>query len=98
MHDYYSVQALNNLLFWPVTSRFANHLSSVSDETARHSVDGQHYSDSPIYRDTGCSLFPSCLSCPLSTCKGDLGPKDLRRQLRALRNRQTSSQVTAQGE
>lgn len=98
MHNYYSVQALNNLLFWPVTSRFADHLSTVREETAGQSGSGQHYSDSPVYRDTGCKLFPSCLSCPLSACKDDLDPKDLRRQLRVLRNRHTASQATAQGE
>lgn len=98
MHDHYSVQGLNNLLFWPVNSRFADHLSAVSEETAGLSGDGQHYAGSPIYRDTGCHLFPACLSCPLSACKDDLDPKDLRRQLRVLRNRQPASHAPAQGE
>ena len=97
MHDYYSVQVLNNLLFWPVTSRFADHLSTVGEETAGRSGDSQHYSGSPIYRDAGCRLFPSSLSCPLCGCKDDLDPKDLRRQLRVLRNRQTASQAAVQG-
>ena len=98
MRIYYSVPALNNPLFWPVISRFTDHLSNVSEETAGRSADGQHYSDSPIYRDTVCRLFPSCLSCLLSAYKDDLDPKDLRRQLRVLRKRQTTSQATAQRE
>lgn len=27
------------------------------------------------YRDDGCSIAPSCLSCPLSVCRYDLPPK-----------------------
>ena len=79
-------------------SRFAVHLSTVSEETAGRYDGGQHYSGSPIYRDTGYRLFPSCLYCLPSACKDDLDPKDLRRQLRVLRNRLPASQATAQGE
>ena len=95
MRDYYSVQALRNLLFWPVTSRFTDHLSAVSAETAGHSGNGQHYSDSPIYRDTGCKLFPSCLSCRLSTCTDDLGSRTLRHSLQVLQDFHTPTQAEA---
>lgn len=27
------------------------------------------------YQDTGCSIAPSCLSCPLARCRYDLPPK-----------------------
>lgn len=27
------------------------------------------------YRDSGCSLFPSCLSCPLERCRYDEPPQ-----------------------
>ena len=96
MRGYYSVQALFNLVSWPVTSRFADHLSDVSEFPGKDSGGGQHYSDSPIYRDTGCNLFPSCLSCPLSACKEDLDPKALKRELRWYRHlRTTTAQATA---
>ena len=64
MRAHYSVQALYNLLSWPVTYRFADHSPSVSDATAGRSGEGQHYSDAPIFHDTGCKLFPSYLLLP----------------------------------
>lgn len=27
--------------------------------------------ETAVYRDTGCSLFPSCLRCPFPTCRYD---------------------------
>ena len=45
------------------------------------SGDGFHTLNSPIYSDSGCYLFTSCLNCPLPSCKDDLRPKDLRHHL-----------------
>lgn len=39
------------------------------------------------YRDEGCDLHPSCLSCPLPACRYDLPPKQAQAWARALRLR-----------
>ena len=70
MRGYYSVHSLYNLVSWPVTSRFADHPCVVSEHPAESPGGGQHYSSSPIYRGTVCSLLPSC---PL---RGRLRPHD----------------------
>jgi hypothetical protein len=45
------------------------------------------------YRDEGCELFPSCLSCPLPQCRYD-GPE--RRQMaKELRNEEVVCASTA---
>ena len=97
MRGYYSVQALFNLVSWPVTSRFTDHLSAVSESSIEGSGDGHHHNfNSPIHQDHGYNLFPSCLSCPLSACKEDLDPKALKRELRWYRHlRTTPAQAAA---
>ena len=95
MRHYYSVQALYNLLSWPVTSRFAVHPSAVGEPPAESSGGGQHYPDSPIYRDTGCNLFPSCLSCSLFACRNDLDQKTLKYDLRWCRHLRTTTAAGA---
>ena len=30
------------------------------------------------YRDTGCDMAPSCLSCPFVTCRHDISPEKVR--------------------
>ena len=103
MRDYYSVQTLFNLVSWPVTSRFADHLSAVSESSIEGSGsgsgsgsgDGHHNFNSPIHQDHGCNLFPSCLSCPLSACKEDLDPKALKRELRWYRHLRTTPAQSA---
>ena len=95
MRGHYSAQALCNLVSWPVTSRFPDHLSTVCQPPAEGSGGGQHHSDSPIYRDTGCNLFPSY---PLSVCKDDLDHTTLKREHRWYgRLRTTTSSAAAQG-
>ena len=34
------------------------------------------------YRDEGCDLFPSCLNCPLATCRYDRPGKQTAKELR----------------
>lgn len=43
--------------------------------TARDRMTGWQGEDGSIYRDDGCSLAPSCLACPLITCRYDMAPK-----------------------
>ena len=95
MRGYCSVQALYNLVSWPVISRFADHLTFVSEAPPECSGGGQHYSDSPIYHDTGCNLLPSCLSCPLSACRDDMDPKTLKRELQWYRHQRTTASAAA---
>ena len=75
MRDYYSVQAIYNLLAWPAISWFADHLSDVSAGPAEGSGSGQHYSDSLIFHNTGCELFHSRLSCPRLPASTTCTPK-----------------------
>ena len=86
MHAYYSIHTRLNPLTAPITSRFAVHLAAVSESSGSASDDGHHNLNSPIYLDTGCRLFSSCLDCPLTACKDDLSPKELRREIQGLRN------------
>ena len=86
MHAYYSIHTRRNPLTAPITSRFAVHLAAVSKSSGPASDDGHHNLNSPIYLDTGCRLFSSCLDCPLTACKDDLSPKELRREIQRLRN------------
>jgi len=37
------------------------------------------------FRDEGCDLYPSCLSCPLPRCKFDEGVKRTKTKLRAMK-------------
>ena len=97
MHAHYSVQALSNLVFWPVTDRFADRRSAVSEPQPENSGRGQHYSDSPIYQDTGCKLFPSCLDRPLSSCADSLYRTTLERELRWYRHLRPTTAAVAQG-
>lgn len=90
MRDYYSVQALHNLLSWPVTSRFTDHFCTVSGLPPRGS--GQHYSGSPIYPGTVCNLF---LPCPLPACAYDLNPITFSRELRRHRHLSTNAAAVA---
>lgn len=39
----------------------------------------------PASPDDGCEVHPSCLSCPLPTCKWDLSPEDYRRLMNLLK-------------
>ena len=73
---------------WPLTSRFADHLSAISTAMAG-------FPSSPVYHHINRKLFPFCLGCPLSNCKDDLYLKDLRRELKILRNRQAFGRTTA---
>ena len=63
MRGYYSAQALYKLVSWPVTSRFADHLSAVTEPPSQGSDGGQHYSSSPIHHGTVCNLFPFSPLC-----------------------------------
>ena len=83
---YYTSDTRRNPLTAPITSRFAVHLAAVSESSGSASDDGHHNLNSPIYLDTGCRLFSSCLDCPLTACKDDLSPKELRREIQSLRN------------
>ena len=85
MHAYYSIHTRRNPLTAPITSRFAVHLAAVSESSESASDDGHHNLNSPIYLDTGCRLFSSCLDCPLTACKNALSLKDLRREIQSLR-------------
>ena len=42
------------------------------------------------YMDTGCSLFPKCLECPLPRCRYDMraGGQELRKMIRNLKIKQ----------
>ena len=42
------------------------------------------------YMDTGCSLFPKCLECPLPRCRYDMrvGGQELRKTIRNLKIKQ----------
>ena len=82
----YSAQTRCNLLSWPVT-RFADHLSAVSEPPGGSSCRRQHYFGSPIYQGTGCNLFPSYY---LSACKNDLDPATLKRGIRWYRHLRTT--------
>ena len=86
MYAYYTSHARRNPLVAPITLRFAVALSAISESEGSASEQGNHYLNSPIYQDTGCNLFHSCLSCPLSACKDGLHPNDPRRELRLLQN------------
>ena len=88
MHAYCTSHARRNPLSAPITSRFTVALSAISESAGSASEQGNHYLNSPIYQDTGCNL---CLSCPLSACKDDLHPNDLRRELRLLQNFRTAA-------
>ena len=81
MRAYSSTQPLYNLLSPPINSRYAVHLIAISESSGTPSGDGFHTLNSPIYSDSGCYLFTSCLNCPLPSCKDDLRPKDLRHHL-----------------
>ena len=95
MYGYYTSHARRNPLVAPITLRFAVALSAIGESEGSASEQGNHYLNSPIYQDTGCNLFHSCLSCPLSACKDDLHPNDLRRELRLLQNSRTAAQAAA---
>lgn len=92
---YYTSDTRRNPLTAPVTSRFAVHLAAISESSGSASDDGHHNLNSPIYLDTGCRLFDSCLSCPLPACKDDLRAEDLRRELRKLDNPSTPRRAAA---
>ena len=92
MHIYYTSHSRGNPLTAPVNSRFAVALAAISESSESPSEDGHHKPNSPIYRDHGCNSFSSC---PLSACKEDLDPKDLRRELRFMRSLRTASQAVA---
>ena len=81
MRAYSSTQPLYNLLTPPINSRYAVHLAAISESSGNPYGDGFHTLNSPIYPDSGCYLFSSCLGCPLRSCKDDLRPKDLRHLL-----------------
>ena len=83
MRDYYSVQALYNLLFWPITYRFADHLSGISDPSAKGYADGHNNLSRPIYHNTGC--------------KDDLGLNTLKRDLHRQRHPRTAPAQAAEG-
>ena len=86
MNAYYTSHARRNPFVAPITLRFAVALAVISESEGSASEQGHHCLNSPIYQDTGCNLFHSCLSCPLSACKDNLHPNDLRRELRLLQN------------
>ena len=92
MRGYYSAHTLYNLVSWPVTSRFPDRLSAVSESLTDSSVRCQHYFGPPIYQGIGCNL---CLSSPLSTCNDDLGPATLKRKLRWYRHLRTITATAA---
>ncbi len=81
MRAYSSTQPLYNLLSPPINSRTAVHPAAISESSGSPSGDGFHTLNSPIYSDSGCYLFSSCLDCPLHSCKDDLRPKDLMHHL-----------------
>ena len=86
MRAYSSTQPIYNLLSPPINSRYAVHLAAISESCGNPSGDGFHTLNSPIYSDSGCYLFSSCLDCPLHSCKDDLRPKDLRHHLLKLQH------------
>ncbi len=93
MQDNYSAQTRCNLLSWPVT-RFADHLSAVSEPPGGSSCRRQHYFGSRIYQSTDCNLFPSYY---LSACKNDLDLATLKCELQSYRYLRTTIAAAAQG-
>ena len=96
MRVYSSTQPLYNLLSPLINSRFTVAFAAISESIGKGPDKGFHSLNSPIYQDHGCNLLPACLTCPLSTCKDDLDPEVLRRELRFLQNLQAASRAAAQ--
>ena len=94
MRAYSSTPACCNLLSWPVTSRFADHLSAISAGTDVLSRDVHHDLNSPIHHDRGSHLF---LSCPLSAPMEYLDPKVLKGELQRYRRLRTDTSRAAAG-
>ena len=86
MRAHSSTQACCNLLSWPVTSRFADHLSSLSAGTDVLSGD--------VHHDQGSHFF---LSFPLSTPREYLDPQTLKRELQRYRRLLTDTSRAAAG-
>ena len=60
MRDHYSVQALYNLLFWPVVPpRSAGHIPVMIGNPASPFDDSHRHSDSPIRHNTGYKVARS---------------------------------------
>ena len=95
MRTHYTSRTRPNPLTAPIKSRFTVALAAISDHGTSSHQDGHHQSNSPVYQDHGSNLFYSCLSFRLSTCREDLDPKDLRRELRYLRSLRTAGQAVA---
>ena len=95
MHGYYSVQSLCILLFWPVTTRFADHASAVAHPAAGASGDRQQHPEAPVYRGADLDFLPSPPALSLLACEDDPPGHHRHRDLKLLRNRQASSRATA---
>lgn len=59
---------------------------------------GDSLPDYHEYRDEGCTLFPSCLECPLSRCRYDEQAEGQRRTALKLRDREVMRQRRETGE
>jgi len=55
------------------------------------------FPDEAKYRDEGCELFPSCLSCPFPTCRYD-EPRGRQRWEKEARNREIIRAYQEEGE
>ena len=95
MRAYSSTQPLYNLLSPHINSRFADTLAAISESSGAPSDEGHHNPNSPIYQDSGCYLYDSCLTCPLPACKDDLTPKTLRNLLLQMHHPSVSPSTAA---
>ena len=78
MRAYFSTQPLYILRSPPINSRFAVHLTAISESAGTPSGEGHHNPRSPIYKASRCYLFSSCQAHPPTTYKDDLLPKQIR--------------------
>ena len=78
MRAYFSTQPLYILRSPPINSRFAVHLTAISESAGTPSGEGHHNPSSPIYQASRCYLFSSCQAHPPTAYKDDLPPKQIR--------------------
>lgn len=65
-----------------------------------HTIDypsRDHLPEYTHYHDTGCSLFPACLRCPMPCCRYDATPTG-QRPTTALRNRRVAAAHARSGQ
>ena len=78
MRAYFSTQPLYILRSPPINSRFAVHLTAISESAGTPSGEGHRKPNSPIYQASRCYLFSSCQTHPLTAYEDELLPKQMR--------------------